>query len=71
MRVPRGEKNTVVSNIPSLMKGWYERSLFSVGRVEIFVPLINSEPGDYPLTNLLLYSSTFSDEKYLILLLCI
>ena len=49
---------------------WYERSIFNFGRVEVFVPIIISEPGDLPLPNLLLCSSKISDEQYLILLVC-
>ena len=36
---------------------------FNVVKVEIFVPVISSEPGDHPLPNLLLFSSNFIDEK--------
>ena len=54
MGVPLGGKLKFTSNISSLMKGWYERSYFNVGRVEVFVPIISSEPGDHPLPNLLL-----------------
>ena len=46
-----GEKLRLTSNISSLIKGWFERSIFNVGRVEIFVPSISSEPGDDPLPN--------------------
>ena len=43
---------------------------FNVGRVEIFLPVIISEPGYHSLPNLLLCSSNFADEKYLSLLVC-
>ena len=49
MVVPLGGKFTVASNISYLMKGWYEISMCSVGRAEIFFPLINADPGDYNL----------------------
>ena len=53
-----------------LMKGQYERSIFNIVRVELFVPIIGSEPGDHPLLSLLLCSSNFSDEQYLRFLVC-
>ena len=55
--VPPGGKLTWPSNISSLMKVWSERSIFNVGRMEVFVSSIISEPGDHPLLNLLLCSS--------------
>ena len=68
--VPLGEKLIWTSNISSLMKGWSERSIFNVGRVEVFVPSIIPEPGDHPLPIVFLWSSNFAYEKYLILLVC-
>ena len=44
--------------------------MFNVGSVEVFVPSISSEPGDHPLTNVLLRSSNFVDEEYLSFLVC-
>ena len=70
MGVPLGVKLTLPSNISSLIKVLSERSIFNVGRMEIFLPIISSEPGDQPLTNLLLCSSNFSDEQYLSLFVC-
>ena len=49
-----GGKLTLTSNKSYLMKGRYEMSIFNFLRVEVFVPSISSEPGDHPLTNLLL-----------------
>ena len=49
MVVPIGGKFTVASNISSLMKGWYEISMCSFGRAEIFLPLINANPGEHTL----------------------
>ena len=43
---------------------------FNVGRMEIFVPIISSDPGDQTLPNLLLCSSEFSDEQYLSIFVC-
>ena len=63
--VPLGGKLTLTSNISYLMKGWCERSIFNVGRVEIFVPRISSEPSGHPWPNLLLCSSSFIDEQHL------
>ena len=54
MGVPIGGKLTLPSNISNLIEGLSERCIFNVGRVEIFVPSISSEPGYQPLTNLLL-----------------
>ena len=51
-------------------KGMILEVNFNVGRVEIFVPSIDSEPGDQPLPNLLFCSSKFSDEQYLRLFVC-
>ena len=65
-----GGKFTLTSNISSMIKGWYERWTFNVGRVEVFVPSISSEPGEHPLPYLLLCSSKIPDEQYLIFLLC-
>ena len=70
MGVPLGEKLTLTSNISYLMKVWSERSVFNVGRVEVFVPSVISEPGDHPLLILLLRSSKISDEQYLRFLVC-
>ena len=56
MGVTLGGKLTVPSNISYLIKGWSDRSVFNVGRVEICMPNIRSDPGDHPLPNLLLYS---------------
>ena len=47
---------TLTSDISYLIKGWSEMSIFNFGRVELFAPTIISEPGDHPLTNLLLCS---------------
>ena len=63
MGVPLGGKFTVASNMLSLIKGWSERSVFSVEGAEIFVPVINAEPGDHPLPDLLLCSSNMVDEN--------
>ena len=63
MGVPLSGKFTLTSNILSLIKGLYDRSFFNVGRVEIFVPSISSEPGDHPLPNLFLCSSNFTYEQ--------
>ena len=63
-------KLTLTSNISSLVKGRSERSIFNVGRVEVFVPSISSEPGNHPLPNLLLCSPNFADEEYLSSLVC-
>ena len=71
MGFPLGRKVTVASDISSLVKGLYERSIFSVGREEIFLPFINADPGDHTLPNLLLCSSNFTDEQYLRLLVCL
>ena len=38
--LPPGGKATVTLDISYMMKGWYERSFFSVGRAETFVPVI-------------------------------
>ena len=54
MVVPLGGNFSVVSNISFLMKGWSERSIFCVGREEIFLQSINLDTGENPLTNLLL-----------------
>ena len=70
MGVPLGGKLTVHSNISYLIKGWSERSIFNVGRVEVFLPRISSKPGDQLLPNLLLCSSNFADEQYLSLFVC-
>ena len=35
-------KSTKTSNISSLIKGWSERSIFNVIRVEVFVPIMSS-----------------------------
>ena len=70
MVVHLGGKFTLASNISYLIKGWSERSIFNIGRVEIFFPSISPEPGDHPLPNLLLGSSKISDEQYLSLLVC-
>ena len=59
MGVPLCGKLILTSNISSRIKGWSERSIFNFGRVEIFVPIISSEPGDQPLPKLLLCSSVF------------
>ena len=71
MVVPLGGKLTFTSNISYLVKGWSYRSIFNVGRVDRFLPSTSSEPGDYLLPNLLLCSSYFSDEQYLIYLMCV
>ena len=42
MGVPIGVKLTLTSNISYFMKVWYERSIFNVGRVEVFVSSISS-----------------------------
>ena len=63
-------KLTLTSNILYLMKGWSEMSIFNFGRVEIFSPIIISEPDDYPLPNLLLCLSNFADKQYLGFLVC-
>ena len=52
-----GGKITRTSNISYLMKGWSESSIFNYGRVEIFLPIMSSEPCYHPLPNLLLRSS--------------
>ena len=70
MRLHLGGKLTSISNISYLMKGWLERSICNVVRVEIFFPKICSEPGDHPMPNLLLCSSNISDEQFLDLLVC-
>ena len=36
MGVPLDRKLASTSNISPLMKGWYYRSIFNVGRVELF-----------------------------------
>ena len=59
MGVHIGRKLTLTSNISYFMKGWSERSIFNVGRMEVFLPSISLKPGDYPLPNLLLCSSNF------------
>ena len=51
-------------------KGMISEINFNVGRVEIFVPSISSEPGDHTLPYLWLCSSNFADEKYLSFFLC-
>ena len=56
MGVPIGGKLTLNSTISYLMKGLSKRSNFNVGRVEVFVPSISSEPGDHTFPNLLLCS---------------
>ena len=68
--VPLGGKVTVTSNISSLMKGLFERFVFNVVRVEAFVLVMSSEPGDHQFINLLLCSSNFIDEEYFSLLVC-
>ena len=70
MGVNLGGKLTLTSNILPLIKGWYQRSIFNVERVELFLTSISLEPGDHLFQNLLLCSSTFADEKYLIFLVC-
>ena len=60
-----GGEFSVTSNISYLMKGWYDRSILNIGRVEIFVPVISSELGDQNFPNLSLCSSNVSDEQYL------
>ena len=70
MVVPLGGNFTVDSNMSSLMKGWYERYIFIVGRAEKLVPFIKVELGDHNLPNLLLCSSNLSDEQYLSVLVC-
>ena len=40
--LPLGGKLTWTSNIPYLMTGWSDRSIFNVGRVEVFVPSTSS-----------------------------
>ena len=45
------------------MKGWFDRSISSIGRAEKFVKFINSEPGDHPFPNLFLCSSNFENGK--------
>ena len=70
MGVPLGGKLTLPSDISYLIKVWSERSIFNVGRVEIIVPSISSEPGDQPFPNILFCSSNFSDGNYLSLFLC-
>ena len=42
--LPLGGKFTLTSNISSLIKGLYDRSILNVGMVELFVPGISSEP---------------------------
>ena len=63
-------KVTITSKISYLIKGWYERSFLIFGRVEVFVPIISSNPGDQPFPNLLLCSSKILDEHYLSLYVC-
>ena len=70
MGVTLGCKLILTSNISYLMKGWSERSIFNVVRAELFLTSVSSEPGDYPLPNLLLCSSNFEDEQYLSSLVC-
>ena len=62
MGVPLGGKLKLTSNISHLIKGWSERSIFNLGRVEISVPSISSEPGDQNFPYLLLCSLSFADE---------
>ena len=59
MRVPLGGKLKVPSNISFLIKGRFDRSIFNVRRVELFVPTISSEPGDQHVPKLLFFSSNF------------
>ena len=59
--VPLGGILTMTSNISYLVKGWSNRSISNVGRVEIFVPVIGSEAGNHPLPIFLLCSSNFTD----------
>ena len=63
MGVPIGEKFKLASNISYLMKRRSDRSIFNVGRVEMFMPVISSEPGYHPFRKLLFYSSNVSDEQ--------
>ena len=70
MGVPLGVKSTFPSNISSFKNGLSERSIFNVGRVEVFVPFISSKPGDQTLPKLLFCSSNSLDEKHLSLFLC-
>ena len=65
MGLSLGGKLALNSNISYLIKGLSERSIFNVGRVEVFVTSISS-----PLTNLLLCSSNFVYGQYLSLLMC-
>ena len=55
--VPHVEKVTVSSNMPYLMKGWSERSIFIVGRDDLSVSSKKLETGDQPLPKLFLCSS--------------
>ena len=63
--VPLGGKLTVTLNISYLIEGLSERSIVNARRVEIFVPVISSYPGNHPSRNLLLCPSNFVDEQYL------
>ena len=53
MGVLLGENFTLTSNISYLIKGISERSIFNVGRVEIFVLSVSSEPGYHTMQNLM------------------
>ena len=45
-----GGKLAFTSNISSLMNGLSERPILNVGRMELFVPSMITEPGDHNLT---------------------
>ena len=65
MSVPTSRKLTLASNISYFMKGWSDRSILNVVRVEVFVTSTSSEPGDHTLPKLLLCPSNFANEQYL------
>ena len=65
-----GGNVTVASYMSYLMKGWSERSIFIVGKSGVSSSFKILEPGNQPLSKLLLCSSNFSNVQCLSCLVC-
>ena len=66
MVVPLNGNVTVASNTSYLMKGWSKIYYLTIVRAEIVVTVVNSEPGDHHVLNLLLCSSNLADGNILV-----
>ena len=69
--VTLGGKATVSSNISYLMKGLSGIYFYIFEGYYVYVTFNRLEPGEKPLTKILLFLSNFADEKYLSLLVCV